>query len=114
MKNEMIAADIRNWLMDMATGAKAMTKHMKCADVESGDEWKVTSYPYHDVIVDSVITVLLHDIESVADGAGLQLYHRDFVEGDNYFNAFSGEDFVMFNGVKFSDLILRKEKNERK
>lgn len=116
MKNEGYATEIRSWLAEMAMGAKAMARTMICADAEDGYEWKIKAYSYeHDqVVIDGVITVYIHRIENVAKGAGLKLHHRDFIEGDHYFSRFSGEDFVMFNDVKFSDMILRtEEKNDR-
>ena len=114
MRNEMYAADIRNWLMDMATGAKAMARTMKCADAENGYEWRVEAHSYDrdNTVIDGVITVYIHKIENVAKGAGFELQHRDFVEGDYHYPGFIGEDFIMFNGVKFSDMILRTEEKK--
>lgn len=106
LTEEMIAANVRNWLADLAIGAKAVSKTLSLG---KEPEWKYNVSCYADVNIDNVITVAVHNIKEVAEVSGLELKHRDFVEGDYYYQSFSGEDFIIFNGVKFSDLILNKE-----
>lgn len=107
MMNEMISANIRNWLQNLAIGAKAQNKRMVCGAVEHEcDLWKVTAQVYEDVMHDGIITVHLHNIKLVAEAAELDIMHRDFTPIDDYYFSFTGEDFFIFNGVKFSGLIL--------
>ena len=103
--NEMISANVRNWLQDLAIGAKAMNKEVMCGVAENGEEWKVKASTYDDVMHDGIITVHIHNIKCVAEAAELDLQHRDFTPVDDYYVSFTGEDFFIFNGVKFSDMI---------
>lgn len=103
--NEMISANVRNWLQDLAIGAKAMNKEMLCGVAENGEEWKVKASTYADVMYDGIITVHIHNIERVAEAAEFDLQHRDFTPVDYYYTSFIGEDFFIFNGVKFSGMI---------
>lgn len=97
LTEQMEAAAIRNWLADLAIGAKAMAKSVD------------TSSTYENVVIDGVITVHVHRIVELAKKAELEVYHRDLEYGDFYFAHFISEDFVMFNGVKFCDMTLRPE-----
>jgi hypothetical protein len=115
--NEMISANVRNWLQDLAIGAKAMNKEIMCGVAESGEEWKIKASTYADVMHDGIITVHIHNIERVAEAAELDLQHRDFTPVDEYYAPFTGEDFFIFNGVKFSDMIhghFSDEEEERR
>lgn len=103
--NEMISANVRNWLQDLAIGAKAMNKEVMCGVAENGEEWKVKASTYDDVMHDGIITVHIHNIKCVAEAAELDLQHRDFTPVDDYYVSFTGEDFFIFNGVKFSGMI---------
>ena len=110
LQQQMIAANVRNWLVDLATGAKAMGVSILCAPCEKDEEWRYEAGTYSDIIVDGLPTVHVHNIKLVAEAAELELQHRTFKKGDYYYRSFAGEDFVVFNGVRFSDMILRKEK----
>lgn len=103
--NEMISANVRNWLQDLAIGAKAMNKEMLCGVAEPDKEWQVIASTYDDVMHDGIITVYVHNIKQVAKGAELDLQHRDFTPVDDYYRSFTGEDFFIFNDVKFSGMI---------
>lgn len=110
LQQQMIAANVRNWLVDLATGAKAMSTTMLCAPCEKSYEWKYEASTYSDVVIDGLPTVHVHNIKLVAEVAELELQHRTFKKGDYYYQSFAGEDFVVFNGVRFSDMALKKEK----
>lgn len=115
--NEMISANVRNWLQDLAIGAKAMNKEMLCGVAEPDREWQVKASTYDDVMHDGIITVHIHNIKCVAEAAELDLQHRDFTPVDEYYAPFTGEDFFIFNGVKFSDMIyghFSDEEEERR
>ena len=103
--NEMIAANVRNWLQDLAIGAKAVNTKMMCGVAKEGEEWKVEASTYEDSMRDGIITVHIHNIERVAEVAEFDLQHRDFTPVDYYYTSFIGEDFFIFNGVKFSGMI---------
>lgn len=114
LQQQMIAANVRNWLMDLATGAKAMSAKVLCAPCEKNEEWRYEVSTYSDIVVDGIPTVHVHGIKLIAEVAELDLQHRTFKKGDYYYRSFAGEDFVVFNGVKFSDMILKEKKDERK
>ena len=102
---EMIAANVRNWLQDLAIGAKAVNTKMMCGVAKEGEEWKVEASTYEDSMRDGIITVHVHNIKQVAKAAEFDLQHRDFTPVDYYYTSFIGEDFFIFNGVKFSGMI---------
>ena len=112
LQQQMIAANIRNWLSDLAIGAKAMHTKILCAPCDKLDEYKYEArcWDYDDYFVDGILTVQVHNIKTLAEAAELYVQHRDFKSSDNYYRSFSGEDFVVFNDVKFSNMILREEK----
>ena len=105
LTNEMIAGNVRNWLRDLAIGAKAMNTKMMCGVAEDGYEWRVEARTYDNAMVDGLITVHVHKVKAIAEGANIDLQHRDFTPVDDYYTSFTGEDFIIFNGVKFSDMI---------
>ena len=98
MDNEMFAADVRNWFADLAIGAKATLKTIQWGD----NPWEY-SRTFNNATRDGVPTVNVHNLEELAERAGFELLHRDFVVGDYYYTCFRSENFVMFNGVKFAD-----------
>lgn len=112
LQQQMIAANIRNWLSDLATGAKATHTKILCTPCDKLNEYKYEAHcwDYNDCFVDGMLTVYVHKIKVLAEAAELDIQHRDFVPSDKFYSAFSGEDFVVFNDVKFSDMIMRKEK----
>ncbi len=112
LQQQMIAANIRNWLSDLATGAKATHTKILCApcDELTAYKYETRCWDYDDYFVDGILTVFVTNIKVLAEAAELDIQHRDFIPNDRYYGSFSGEDFVVFNGVKFSDLIIREEK----
>ena len=46
--SEMIAANVRNWLQDLAIGAKAVNTKMMCGVAKEGEEWKVEASTYEE------------------------------------------------------------------
>ena len=112
--NEMISANVRNWLQDLAIGAKAVNTKMMCGVAEEGYEWRFQAETYEKVFHDGIITVHVHNIGRVAEAAEFDLQHRDFTPADEYYRSFTGEDFFIFNGVKFSDMIIGHFSDEEK
>ena len=102
LQEQMIAANIRNWLSDLATGAKAMNTVVRCAPSSDDTAWRVEAQTWGNPTVDGIITVYIHNITVVAEAADFELNHRKFKKKD------FGEDFFIFNGVKFANLIGRK------
>ena len=112
MTQEMIKQIIYNWLDALVTGANAMNVEVLCADVPEEVQYAYTTSVWDKPVVDGLITVHIHRIQAVAMAAELDLQHRDFVEGDYYYGPFSGEDFFIYGNVRFSDMILREEKEK--
>lgn len=98
MVNEKYAADIRNWFEDLAIGAMATARRVRYGD----DNWQET-HVYDDGIRDGSPTVMIHNLKRLAECAGFEVQYRDFSVEDYYYPSFSGENFVMFKGVKFTD-----------
>lgn len=110
--NEMFAADVRNWFADLAIGAKAQTQEIKFGN----HNWERASV-FDNGVRDGIPTVNVHYLKKIARLAGFEVQHRDFVLGDYYYDVFRGEDFVIFNGVKFTgfdNTLTEQERNLRK
>ena len=109
--NEKFAAEVRNWFADLAIGAKAQTKELFWGEWP----WQRSS-TFDNSIRDGIPTVNVHHLKDLAKLAGFEVLHRDYVLGDNYYAVFRGEDFVIFNGVKFADYhntLTEQESNLR-
>lgn len=102
--NEMIKQNVMDWLDAVVVGVKAFNTKIVCADVPENYQWKVTANTYSDYMEDKFPTVHVHTIDAIAKAAEFDLQHRDFTPADEYYRSFTGEDFFIFNGVKFSDL----------
>ena len=102
--NEMIKQNVMDWLDAVVVGVKAFNTKIVCADVPEKTQWKVTARTYQDCMEDEFPTVHVHTIDAIAKAAEFDLQHRDFTPADEYYRSFTGEDFFIFNGVKFSDL----------
>lgn len=119
IQNEMISANIRNWLADIATGAKAMKIHMQYKPCILGDEWRVSSHCYAaDDVTESGIAV--YNLRELCEAANLDVTfvtvkklnkNKKCIYSDNVAGAYVCE----FNGVRFFDLVLKEDKrHERK
>lgn len=108
LQEQMIAANIRNWLADLAIGAKASATKVRFAPCEELEAFKYEAGTYEDGIRDNVPTVLVHNLKKLAEATDLEIQHRKLKKGDYYYGSFVSEDFFVFNGVKFSDMTLRK------
>ena len=104
---EMIKQNVLNWLDALVIGAKAMNTEVVCGVVDDDrDLWRVTTSTYDQSKYDGLITIHVHDVKLIAKAAELDLQHRDFTPIDNYYRSFTGEDFFVYNGVRFADMIL--------
>lgn len=104
---EMIKQNVLNWLDALVIGAKAMNTEVVCGVVDDArDLWRVTVSTYDQPKYDGLITIHVHDVKLIAKAAELDLQHRDFTPMDNYYRSFTGEDFFVYNGVRFADMIL--------
>lgn len=112
LQEQMIAANIRNWLTDLAVGAKAMNITVRCAPSSDDTAWRVEAKTWDNPTVDGIITVYIHNITVVAEAADFELNHRKFKKKDFYYGSFEGEDFFIFNGVKFANLVGRRGDSE--
>ena len=90
---EMIKQNVFDWLDALIVGAKAMNTHIQC----SADGWRSEA--------DGILTVNIHNIERVAEAVEFDLQHQDFTPANEYYAYFTGEDFFIYNGVKFSGMI---------
>ena len=115
LTHEMIKENVFNWLDALIVGAKAMSTVMQCGT----DGWKSEASVYNgeDNIVDGIVTVHIHNIERVAKAVEIDIHHQDFTPANEYYAYFKGENFFIYNGVKFSGMIYGdfsdKEKNAR-
>lgn len=113
---EMIKQNVFDWLDALIVGTKAMSTPIQCGTDDWRDEARV--YSSDSFIVDGIPTVHIHGIERVAKAVEFDLQHQDFTPANEYYAYFTGEDFFIYNGVKFSDMISGyfsdEEKEERR
>ena len=114
--NEMIKQNVFDWLDALIIGVKAMNSHIQCGT----DGWRSEAAVYSGdtYITDGILTVNIHKIERVAKAVEFDLQHQDFTPANEYYASFTGEDFFIYNGVKFSDMVSGhfsdEEKEERR
>lgn len=109
LQEQMIAANVRNWLTDLAIGAKATATSVRFAVCKEEDAYAHEASVYDDGIRDGIPTVHVHRLKELAKVAELDVQYKRFTKDDYYYKSFNGEYFVIFNGVRFSDMRLRKE-----
>ena len=112
--NEMIKQNVMDWIDAVVVGVKVFNTEIVCADVPEQNQWKVTARTYQDCMEDGFPTIHVHTIDAIAKAAEFDLQHRDFTPADEYYRSFTGEDFFIFNGVKFSDMIIGHFSDEEK
>ena len=109
IQEEMIAANVMNWLSDLAVGARAAEKAMQFAPCDEGDEWRVTSTCY-DRYEDGIA---IHNLEALAKTIGVPISYKYFPEEEEH--TIAGHKYFKLFGVTFYDIILREDmKHERK
>ena len=113
---EMIKQNVFDWLDALIVGAKAMSTPIQCGT----DDWRSEASVYNGdtFVTDGILTVNIHNIERVAEAVEFDLQHQDFTPANEYYAYFTGEDFFIYNGVKFSGTIngyfSDEEKEERR
>lgn len=100
---EMIKQNVFDWLDALIVGAKAMSTPIQCGT----DGWRDEASVYNgdSFVTDGILTVNIHNIDRVAKAVEFDLQHQDFTPANEYYAYFTGEDFFIYNGVKFSDMI---------
>lgn len=101
--NEMIKQNVFNWLDALIIGAKAMSAEVQCGT----EDWKseASIYGGYDFMVDGILTVHVHNVKKVAEVVEFDIAHQDYTPANHYYKYFIGEDFFIYNGVKFADMI---------
>ena len=99
MTKEMYAAQVKNWLMDLATGAKAAQKAMQFANEEKDREWRVTASCY-DRLEDGVA---IHNLKNLADAIEVPVMFEVFKPGDYSYGKYPGYNYIELFGVRFYD-----------
>ena len=113
---EMIKQNVFDWLDALIVGAKAMNTPIQCGT----DGWRSDASVYNGdtFVTDGILTVNIHSIDKVAKAVEFDLQHQDFTPANEYYAYFTGEDFFIYNGVKFSNMIngyfSDEEKEERR
>lgn len=101
--NEMIKQNVFDWLDALIAGAKAINSPIQCGT----DGWRSEASVYggDNFSVDGMLTIHIHSIDNVAKAVEIDLQHQDFTPANEYYAYFAGEDFFIYNDVKFSDMI---------
>ena len=103
---EMIKQNVFDWLDALIVGAKAMSKSIQCGTDDWRDEASV--YCGSEYTTDGIITINIHNVKRVAEVIEFDLQHQDFTPANEYYAYFTGEDFFIYNSVKFSDMVNGK------
>lgn len=103
----MISANVRNWLRDLAIGAKAEATPIMCG---VGERWLYEASVFSGDMIENrgQIEVSIHNAEAVAKAAELDLITYIYTEDDwedRWYTVWRGIKYFMFNGVRFYDVI---------
>ena len=109
MTKEMYAANVKNWLMDLATGVKAARKSVQFAPAERDAEWKVTASCYEQFEDGCSV----HDLKGLAEAIGITPKFEKFSKDSFYYPKYAGYWYIELFGVKFFDLS-EEDEDERK
>ena len=101
MTNEMYAANVKNWLMDLATGAKAAQRMIQFADAKIGDECQVTTRCF-DMMEKGVA---VHRLKDLAEVIGESVNFGTFEEDSYFFGKYEGYYYIDMFGVRFYDYV---------
>ena len=112
---EMIKQNVFDWLDALVVGVKAMHTVMPCGT----DGWKdeASVYNHEQNKVDGMFTVHIHNVEAVAKAIEVDVQHAEYTVANEYYGYFSGEDFFIYNDVKFVDMtnsFTEEEADKRK
>ena len=99
MTKEMYAANVKNWLMDLATGVKAAQKSMQFADAYPDREWEVTSKCYYDF----ERGIGVHNIKDIAELINEPVKFGTFDEKEYLYTKYEGYWYIDLFGVRFYD-----------
>lgn len=111
MTKEMYAANVKNWLMKVAEGAKAAHTSIQFADAESKDSlWKVEAKCY-DTFNNGVA---IHRLRELAESINEPIKFEAFKEGDYFHGTYNGYYYIEMFGVRFYDFGDRVSTDEGK
>ena len=100
MTKEMYAANVKNWLMDLATGAKAAQKSIQYGAAEPHNIWKVTTRCY-DTFDNGVA---IHNLRELAECIDVPVKFSTFEDEDSYCaKVYKGYYYIELFGVRFYD-----------
>lgn len=105
MTKEMYAANVKNWLMDLATGAKAARKAMQFADEKPECTWKVTARCF-DQLEDGVS---IHNLKAMATAIDEPVHFSEFAPDEYLYGKYPGYWYFEMFGVKFYDFVGKEE-----
>lgn len=110
MTKEMYAAQVKNWLMDLATGVKASRKKVQFAPAERDAEWEVTATCY-DEFEDGCG---IHKLKELAEALDIQPKFYKFKKGEFFNDMYPGYWYIELFEVRFYDLCREGEEENEK
>lgn len=105
MTKEMYAANVKNWLMDIATGVKASRKNMQFADSKSDEAWRVTALCYQ--TFDGGVGI--HHLKQIAEVLDVPVEFALFAKDSYLYGKYAGYWYIEMFGVKFYDFAYEEE-----
>ena len=106
MMDELYAAQAKNWLMDLATGAKAAQKSIQFApSTDDKYMFDVTASAYNNFEQG----VAIHRLKDLAKALQIQTKFKEFNDRDHYSSEYIGRIYFEMFGVIFYDLVHRGE-----
>ena len=99
----MYAANVKNWLMDLATGAKAAQRIVQFADAEyDSSDWRVQARCFcRDDIARYGIAI--HNLKDMAKSIDVSVNFRTFEPDDYLYEKYPGYYYIDMFGVRFYD-----------
>jgi len=100
MTREQYVKDVKNWLMELAIGARAAMRSVQFAPEETSDtRWKVTADSYNKLEKG----VGVHKIKDVAEVIGEPIKFKEFDPDDYLYGKYDGYWCLELYGVEFYD-----------
>lgn len=99
MTKEMYAAQVKNWLMDLATGAKAAKKAVQFASDDENMSWRVTATCY-DKYEEGVA---VHKLKALAEAIEVPVMFEAFKPEHYCYGKYAGFNYIELFGVRFYD-----------
>jgi len=109
-QKEICVANVKNWLMRIAEGAKAAHNPIQFAPAEPDEAWRVTARCYDEFKEG----VPIHNLTKLADAIDIPPVFVPYENSDYFYGIYTGYYYIELFGVRFYDYGERVSTDEGK